>query len=58
MNLKNRIIKLESRSINQTPLRMLFYVVGEQTLEEAKAQRGWQHIPDNQLRIICFEVVE
>ncbi len=58
MTLKTRLAKLEIISKVKEPLKVLFYFPEEQTLEAAKAAKGWQHVPDNQLRIICFEVVE
>lgn len=58
MHLKHRLTKLETATQKTKSTKVLYYVVNEQTLAEAKAARGWQNVPDNQLKIITYRVIE
>lgn len=57
MNLKSRLVKLEGRHRNQPP-RFVIRLIGDESydfaaaLEAAKAQRGLETIPDDDIFVI------
>jgi hypothetical protein len=50
MSLKHRLRQLER--LKSGPEKILAYFENQESLEEAKAKRGWQNIPDSGLKII------
>jgi hypothetical protein len=52
MNLKQRLAKIEGVANHESELRYVIRIVGDESLSEAKAAKGWQHVPDDKLFII------
>jgi hypothetical protein len=50
MSIKQRLYALEK--LHAPAQKLLAYFENQETLEQAKAKRGWQDIPDNELKII------
>ncbi len=52
MTLKKRLSKLEGVAKRDDQLRYVLRLIGDESLEAAKAAKGWQNVPDDEIFII------